>query len=128
MSVDRNANQHLHDRFDEVHARYTQLRQGVSDFQRDLAVLEVTVKSPDGMVTVVVGPRGNLKPVTLHERAYAEHPPERLSRLITEASQRAEAEVSRAIQTRLGQIMPEGSGVDAILQRHDRIMGYADER
>ncbi|GIH06949.1 hypothetical protein Rhe02_50160 [Rhizocola hellebori] len=126
--VDREANAGLRARFDDVHAQYTKMREGVKDLQDDLAAMEVRVASPDGMVTVVVGPRGNLKSLTLDKRAYQQHPPERLAALIVQACQRAESAVAGAVQQRLGRMLPEGSGLDEVLRRHDQRMGYSDDK
>ena len=126
--VDREANAGLRARFDDVHAQYAKMREGVRDLQEDLAAMEVSVRSPDGMVTVVVGPRGNLKTLTIDKRAYQQHPPERLATIILQACQRAESAVADAIQERMGRLLPEGSGLDRVLRRHDERMGYTDDQ
>lgn len=120
------SNAELFARFDDAHARYARLREGVGELQRDLDALEATVRSPDGMVTVVVGARGNLKRLTLHDRAYQEHPPQRLAILITEAVRKAETVVTQAVQERIAELVPEGTGLDRVLRRQDERMGYQD--
>lgn len=89
--------------------------------------MEVSVRSPDGSVTVVVGARGSLKSLTLEKNAY-QHPPERLAAIILHACQRAEQAVAGAVQERLGRVLPEGSGLDQVLRRHDQRMGYSDDK
>jgi DNA-binding protein YbaB len=126
--VDREANAGLRARFDDVHAQYTKMREGVKDLQEDLAAMEVSVRSPDGLVTVAIGPRGNLKSLTIDKRAYQEHPPERLAALIVQACHRAESAVGSAIQERMNRLLPEGSGLDRLLRRHDERMGYTDDQ
>jgi DNA-binding protein YbaB len=126
--VDREANAGLRARFDDVHAQYAKMREGVRGLQDDLAAIEVSVQSSDGMVTVVLGPRGNLKSLTFDKRAYQQHPPERLASLILQACQRAESAVASAVQERMSRVLPEGSGLDQVLRRHDQRMGYADDQ
>jgi DNA-binding protein YbaB len=124
--VDRDANAHLRRRFDDAHQRYASLRESVSSLQRDLENVEATVRSPDGMVTVVIGPGGILKRLELHERAYQNHPPARLAALITDAARHGTTLVTTLIQQRISTLAPEGSDLDEILHRHDQRMGFTD--
>jgi DNA-binding protein YbaB len=126
--VDREANSGLRARFDDVHAQYAKMREDVRDLQDDLAALEVTVRSPDGTVTVVIGPRGNLKSLSIDKGAYQQHPPERLATIILQACQRAESAAANAVQERMSRVLPEGSGLDRVLRRHDERMGYTDDK
>lgn len=126
MEPGRDANSDLFRRFDDAHQRYTALRESISTLQRDLENVEATVRSPDGMVTVVIGPGGVLKRLELHERAYHQHPPQRLATLITEAAQHGAKAVTNLIQQRIDTLAPEGSGLEAILRRHDQRMGFTD--
>jgi DNA-binding protein YbaB len=132
-TIDRDANAPLRARFDDVYASYSKLRDNVGDLQRQLAGLEVTAKSADGMVTVVVGARGQLVRLKLHERAYAQHRPDRLATLITETVGRAEVAAGQAVQQLVARVVPEETGVaellrsqdfGAVLRRHDQTMGY----
>ncbi|HEX6686365.1 MAG TPA: YbaB/EbfC family nucleoid-associated protein [Candidatus Limnocylindrales bacterium] len=124
--VDRDANAALRQRFDDAFQRYATMRESVSQLQRDLDSVEATIRSPDGMVTVVIGPGGVLKRLELHERAYQEHPPQRLAALITQAARLGTTRVANLVQQRIGTFAPDGSGLDAILRRHDERIGYAD--
>jgi DNA-binding protein YbaB len=109
----------LFSRFEDVHAQYTRLRAGVDALRRDLEALEVTVRSPDGLVTVVVGPQGNLKNLALQDN-------EPLAALVVEAMRKAEMLAAEAVRDRLTHILPDGGGLDDVLRRHDEVMGYSD--
>jgi len=124
--VDRDANAALFRRFEDAQQRYASLRESVSSFQRDLENVEATVRSPDGMVTVVIGPGGVLKRLELHERAYLQHPPARLATLITDAARHGTTLVTTLIQQRIDTFAPEGSGLTDLLSRHDERMGFTD--
>lgn len=126
MEPGRDTNADLFRRFDDAHQRYTSLRESVSSLQRDLENVEATVRSPDGMVTVVIGPGGALKRLELHERAYHQHPPARLATLITEAARHGTTLVTNLIQQRIDTLAPEGSDLSDILRRHDERMGFTD--
>ncbi|BCJ74234.1 hypothetical protein CS0771_37780 [Catellatospora sp. IY07-71] len=134
-TVDRDANAALRARFDEVHARYTHLRENVGELQRQLAGLEVSLASPDGTVTVVVGARGQLLRLKLHERAYAAHRPDRLAELITQTTRKAEQAAAEATAELVARAVPGETGVPellrggdlgALLRRHDETMGYRE--
>lgn len=136
-TVDRDANAPLRARFDEVHARYTHLRENVGELQRQLEGLEVALSSADGMVGVVVGARGQLLRLKLHERAYAAHRPEKLAELITATTRRAEQAAAEAMAELVGRVVPAETGLPellrrndlgALLRRHDDTMGYEGER
>jgi len=124
--VDRDANADLVRRFDDAHQRYASLRESVTTLQRDLDNVEATVRSPDGMVTVVIGPGGVLKRLELHERAYLKHPPARLATLITDAARHGATLVNNLIQQRIDTMAPEGSDLTNLLRRHDERMGFTD--
>ncbi len=110
----------LFSRFEDVHAQYTRLRAGVDALQRDLEGLEVTVRSPDGAVTVVVGPRGNLKAISLQDD-------EPLAMLILEAMRQAEQLATDAVRERLTEVVPESAGgIDGVLRGHDEAIGLSD--
>ncbi|MDI1465267.1 YbaB/EbfC family nucleoid-associated protein [Catellatospora sp. KI3] len=130
--TDRDANAALRARFDEVHARYTHLRDNVAELKRRLDGLEVTAKSPDGTVTVAVGARGQLTKLRLHDRAYA-HRPERLADLITETTRKAETAAGAAVLRLTAQVVPAEAGVaellrggdlGGLLRRHDEALGW----
>lgn len=134
-TVDRDANAALRARFDEVHARYTHLRENVGELQRQLAGLEVSLASPDGAVTVVVGARGQLLRLKLHERAYAAHRPDRLAELITQTTRKAEQAAAEAAAELVARVVPGETGVPellrggdltALLRRHDDTIGYRE--
>lgn len=106
-------------RFEDVHAQYSRLREGINELTHDLETMEIAVASEDGSVTVVVGPRGNLKQLTIAGN-------ETLAATIMQAAQRAEALVIESVQERIKRVAPEGGGIDQLLQRHDERMGHGN--
>jgi DNA-binding protein YbaB len=125
--TDDDPNAALRARFDDALARYADLRDGVGRLQRDLEEVQATVRSPDGMVTVVAGPGGAVKRVELHERAYQAHPPHRLAELIGQAARHAAAAVNHLVQQRISEMTPDGIGLDRLLARHDSLMEYRED-
>jgi hypothetical protein len=89
------------------------------------------------MVTVVVGARGQLLRLRLHEKAYATHRPERLAELITQTTRKAERAAAEATAELVARVVPAETGVPellrrgdlgALLRRHDDTIGYQEER
>ncbi|WP_188316658.1 YbaB/EbfC family nucleoid-associated protein [Solihabitans fulvus] len=83
----------LQKRVDAAKLRAEQLKEGV-------AASTVTAASPDGAVTVTVGPNGGLTNISLSQRA-AEHPPTKLGSLIMQtvgtAQRQAATRVAEAL-------------------------------
>ncbi|MBO4207077.1 YbaB/EbfC family nucleoid-associated protein [Micromonospora echinofusca] len=136
-SADRDVNQHLRERFAEVHSQYQQLRSGLDDLQEQLAALRVTERSADGLVDVVVGPRGQVISVTLHPGVQRERDVNRLSRTITETIHRATMAATAATQRLVAGYLPAGSGAldylregnfGSLLRRSDAVLGGESER
>ena len=80
QTADRDANQALRARFDEVYGQYQRLRVGLDDLQRTARrVAGSRPSSDDGLVTATVGPRGQLVTLQLDRRAYRDHDPDQLA-------------------------------------------------
>lgn len=63
---------------------YQRMERLVADFDKALAAVDVTVHSPDGLVTVVVGADGVIKDVVIGDEA-RDRPPRELSRSVQAA-------------------------------------------
>ncbi len=63
---------------------YQRLERLAADFPKALAQVEVTVHSPDGLVTVVVGADGAVRDVAISDDA-RDLPPRQLARSVQEA-------------------------------------------
>jgi DNA-binding protein YbaB len=74
-------------------ARLDQLRHDHADLQRKLLALTATATSPDGLVTVTVGPRGQVIRVELDARIYHRPDSRRLSDVVTATIHRATSDV-----------------------------------
>lgn len=66
-TADRDVNQALRARFDEVAAQVQRLRSGLNDLQKQMAALRVTATSRDGNVTATVDARGHLVDLALRK-------------------------------------------------------------
>ncbi|WP_328339908.1 YbaB/EbfC family nucleoid-associated protein [Micromonospora sp. NBC_00421] len=126
--VDRDANQALRARFDEVYGQYQRLRSGVDDLRSELAALRITERSDDGQVTATVGARGELISVELTGAVYHDRDHQALSRKITTTVHRACARASRATQELVATHLPAGSGSVEFLRTGDfgALLGRAD--
>ncbi|MFJ6195295.1 YbaB/EbfC family nucleoid-associated protein [Micromonospora sp. NPDC092111] len=127
-SVDRDANQALRARFDEVYGQYRRLRSGMDELQTKLAELRVTERSDDGQVTATVGPRGELISVELDPAVYQDRDHQALGRKITTTVHRAAAAAAAATQAMVATHLPDGSGTVDFLRTGDfgALLGRAD--
>ncbi|GAA1376511.1 YbaB/EbfC family nucleoid-associated protein [Catellatospora chokoriensis] len=130
--ADRNANPDLMARFDEVYERYTKLRGGLGTLQAKLKDVNATASSPTRLVTVKVGPQGQLIELVIHDDAYRRYPARELSSLILGLTRTAAAEAAEKMQQLLGEFMPAGTGAaefvrtgdfDSLLSRTDETLG-----
>ena len=136
QTADRDANQALRARFDEVYGQYQRIRDGLDDLQEQLAAFTLTARSEDGMVTATVGPRGQLVDLRLDRRAYRDHEPDQLAVKITTTVRRASEEASAAVHELVSGYLPPGSGAldylkdgrfGSLLRRSDAAMWGAAE-
>jgi DNA-binding protein YbaB len=91
--------------------------------------LSATVQSKDGMVTVTVGPRGEVRTIEFDPRVYRKLSPSELSALIVEQIGRAGAQVSGDMKELMESVVPdlpfedvfgEGTGFESFLPRPGR--------
>ncbi|MBM2616925.1 YbaB/EbfC family nucleoid-associated protein [Actinoplanes sp. LDG1-06] len=128
-TANRDANRELRDRFAEVHERYTRLRSDLDDLQRRLDAVRITVVSPDGLVRVTVGPRGELIDLRLIRRATRNMDNEYVSRTIVATVHIASEKAAERVQTLMADYLPADSGPLQYLRDHKfgSLLGRSDE-
>ena len=128
-TANREANRELRDRLAEVHERYARLRSDLDDLQRRLDAVRVTVVSPDGLVRVTVGPRGELIDLRLIRRATRNMDNEYVSRTIVATVHSASQQATERVQTLMSAYLPSNSGALRYLQDHNfgSLLGRSDE-
>ncbi len=82
---------------EEIKGTLAKLQGGLDDMRAEMNAVSVTVKSPDGFVTVTVGPRGQLRKLELDARIYRKPDSTKLAATITETLQKATVEAGRKI-------------------------------
>lgn len=129
VSANREANRELRDRLAEVHERYARLRSDLDDLQKRLDAVRITVVSPDGLVRVTVGPRGQLVDLRLIRRATRNMDNEYVSRTIMATVHSAASQAAERVQTLMGDYLPTDSGALRYLRDHDfgSLLGRSDE-
>ncbi|MEV0236000.1 YbaB/EbfC family nucleoid-associated protein [Nonomuraea sp. NPDC050786] len=86
----------------EVNQQTEQLRK----MQEKVGELSATATSKDGMVTVTVGPRGEVRTIDFDPRVYRKLSPSELSAVIVEQIGRATSEVSAGMKELMEPFVP----------------------
>ena len=118
-AADRDANRELRNRLAEVHSRYARLRSDLDDLQHRLTSLRVTAVSPDGLVRVTVGPRGELIDLQLIRRATRNMDNDHVSRTIMRTVHNAAAQAAQRVEALMSDYFPADSGALRYLRDHD---------
>ncbi len=135
--ADRDANHALRARFDDVYGQYRRLRSGMDDLQQRLSTMQVSAESPDGLVRVTVGPRGQLVDLRLDRQIYRDMDAEQLARTIVATTQDAVAKTTAQVEELMAGYLPPESGsmqflrdnnFANLLRRQDALMRDAGER
>ncbi len=135
--ADRDANHALRARFDDVYGEYRRLRSGMDDLQQRLSTMQVSAESPDGLVRVTVGPRGQLVDLRLDRQVYRDMDAEQLARTIVATTQDAVAKTTAQVEELMAGYLPPESGsmqflrdnnFANLLRRQDALMRDAGER
>jgi DNA-binding protein YbaB len=104
----------------EVNQQTEQLKQ----LHEQVSRLSVTVRSNDGLVSVTVGPRGEVRTIDFDPRVYRKLSPSELSALTVEQIQRATRQVSGEMKELMEPFAPdlpfedlfgEGTGFESFL-------------
>jgi DNA-binding protein YbaB len=98
---------------DELAEEYNRRLKQVQETYSKLDELEVVAQSADGMVTVKVGPGGQVRGVKLDPRVYRKLSPSELSAAIMEQFGRATAQVAARTEKLVSPLMPEGLSYEA---------------
>ncbi|MGK5679876.1 YbaB/EbfC family nucleoid-associated protein [Actinoplanes sp. URMC 104] len=128
-TANRDANRELRDRLAQVHERYTRLRSDLDDLQRRLDAIRISAVSPDGLVRVTVGPRGELIDVRLGRRATRNMDNEYVSRTIVATVHSASQRAAERVQALMADYLPPDSGALRYLRDHNfgSLLGRSDE-
>jgi DNA-binding protein YbaB len=110
-TADRDANQALRARFDEVAGQVRRVRSGLSDLQQQLSALRVSATSRDGNVTATVDSRGHLVDLALRKSPSAT--------LIVSTTQAAAASAQRQVRDMMAGVFPPTSGAVKYLDDGD---------
>ncbi|MFF5081951.1 YbaB/EbfC family nucleoid-associated protein [Actinoplanes sp. NPDC000266] len=128
-TANRDANRDLRNRLEEIHGRYARLRSDLDALQHRLDSLRVTAASPDGLVRVTVGPRGELVDLRLTRRATRNMDNEYVSRTILTTVQSAAEKARHQVKSLMADYLPAGSGSLRYLDDNDlgSLLGRSDE-
>ncbi|MDT5028045.1 MAG: hypothetical protein QOE61_4471 [Micromonosporaceae bacterium] len=126
--ADRSVNEPLRARLHQAYQQYATLRAGMGEMQQRLASMQVSVTSEDKLITVTVGPRGQLVDLRFDPRVYSEFDPPTLARKITEAVRSAVARVGDQVGAVMAEYLPSDSpslqylrtfDLGTMMDRHD---------
>ncbi len=101
---------------EELLAGYRRSREQLGTVHRKLATLQESATSDDGLVTVTVGPRGQVCELVIVDSAYRKLRPHELAATIVALSEKAAAKVSRAAGEVLAPVLPPGADPAALLR------------
>jgi DNA-binding protein YbaB len=87
----------------------------LNEMQRDLDKVSATATRSDGLVTVVVGPRGQVQDIRLDPRVYRKLGSDELSRAILQLIGEATTDVGEQMKKILTPFMPEGLSYETAL-------------
>ncbi|XVV12754.1 YbaB/EbfC family nucleoid-associated protein [Actinoplanes sp. CA-131856] len=128
-TANRDANRDLRNRLEEIHGRYARLRSDLDALQHRLESLRVTAASPDGLVRVTVGPRGELVDLRLTRRTTRNMDSEYVSRTIVATVHSAAEKARHQVKSLMADYLPAGSGSLRYLDDNDlgSLLGRSDE-
>jgi DNA-binding protein YbaB len=95
--------------------------------RRDLDKVSATATRPDGLVTVVVGPRGQVQDIRLAPRVYRKLDSGELSRAIMKLIGQATADVSAQMKEIMTPFMPEGVSYETALGKDGDFTSFLPE-
>lgn len=87
----------------------------VRELRKHAAAVTASARSRDGLISVEVGPQGQLRAIRLDPGAFDRQSPQRLAAAIVELAGTATADAARKVQEIMAPVMPPGgfaAGVD----------------
>ncbi|SCL21536.1 Conserved DNA-binding protein YbaB [Micromonospora nigra] len=125
----------LRARADELMAQFERMRSGVGELQQRLRSVSATVTSDDGLVTVTVGPRGQVTKVEFDPRIYRRPNSRELSATVTETIRRATEKAMGDVEELLRPFVPDSQfqaymdhDLDGIFRQLDSELPGEDKR
>ncbi|HEX2314101.1 MAG TPA: YbaB/EbfC family nucleoid-associated protein [Thermomonospora sp.] len=91
---------------DELLKEYREKRAQLRELQERLATAQATATAADEMVTVTVGPQGQIKNIEFDPRVYRRLSPTELADAIMEAAEAAAAQVRQEVQEAVTPLAP----------------------
>jgi DNA-binding protein YbaB len=107
--MDRRPISHLREEFEALHEQYESTRKQFDSLRRQMPTLRGTAESPDKLVTVTVGPKGELKQLEIHPKAYRKLSPTQLAEAIIATAEKA----SQAVYAEVQQLLKPLMSIDA---------------
>jgi DNA-binding protein YbaB len=94
---------------------YSERAEQLMEMRQKLDEAVATASRGDGMVTVVVGPRGQVRDIRFDPKVYRKLTPSELSESIMKLIAEATADVTRQMQEIMTPFIPEGLSYDQVL-------------
>jgi DNA-binding protein YbaB len=98
---------------EELMDEYSKQAERLRQMRYDLDQVSATATRPDGLVTVEIGPRGQVRDIVLDPRVYRKLDSGELSRAIMALIGEATADVSAQMKKIMTPFMPEGLSYEA---------------
>jgi len=116
---------------DELQARFEKMSREGPAIQQSAKEVQVTEKSPDGLISATVGPRGDLLKLELDPRIYRRPDSQELAETITETIKAAADKARDQVLELFSTIIPRedmrmhmDGNVDGVLERmSDKMLG-----
>jgi DNA-binding protein YbaB len=100
---------------EELMEEYSREVGRLQEMRREVAKVSATASRADGMVSVAVGPRGQVTAITFDPRVYRKLTPSELSKAIMELIAEATADAAEQMKKIMTPFMPEGLGYEEVL-------------
>lgn len=101
---------------EELLAGYRRSREQLGAVQRELAAIQESASSEDGLVTVTVRASGQLVGLTIVDNAYRHLRPHELAGMVVALTAAAAAKVGRAAGAAIAPVLPRDTDPDALLR------------
>lgn len=114
-------------RLDELAAEYQRLRDLALQTQERTRTVTATVTSAKNLLTVTVGPNGELQSLIFNSRSYRNMAPAELAHVILETVDRARAAVNRELTELMPAALPAGMSIGGVLNGEIDLSGLLPE-